>query len=109
MNAVLARAGLPAYLVHTSNPSVPNHLAASATAFVLVHALSLLVAADQWTEPPLDGPRSSSCTGRGMGFAQHSQARQSARPNRVYVVSLHVVTDGLFTSGSSPPRVATAQ
>jgi len=49
MNAVLVRAGLPVYLVHTSNPSVPNHLAASATAFALVHALFLLVAADQWT------------------------------------------------------------
>ena len=70
MNTVLARAGLPAYFVHTSYPSVPNHLAASATAFVLVHPLSLHVAAGQWTGPPLGGPRNPSRTGPGAGFAQ---------------------------------------
>ncbi len=79
MNTVLVQAGLPVYRVHTSNPSVPNHLAASATAFAFVHALSLLVTAGQWTGPPLGGPRSHSFLGPGARFAQRSQARQSAR------------------------------
>jgi len=51
MNTVLVPAGLPAYLAHTSNPSVPNHPATPATAFALVHAFSLLVAARQRTQP----------------------------------------------------------
>src|SRR5207244_5641320 len=108
MNTLLVRAGLPVYCAHTSNPSVPNHLAASAQAFVLVHSLSLLGTASQGTEPPSGGPRTLSCAGHGTGFAQRSQARQSARPNRVHYVSCHarhVVTDGLFTSGSSLPHV----
>ena len=107
MNALLVPAGLPAYCVHASNPSVPNHLATTATAFVLVHAFSLLVTADQWTEPPLGGSRSSSFQGLGLGFAQQSQARRSARPNRVHFVSClarHVVTDGFvhFRQLSTP-------
>lgn len=50
--------------------------------------------------------------GLDSGFAQRSQARRTTWLNRVYVASClacHVVTDGLFTSGSSPPRVATTQ
>ena len=87
MNAFLVPAGLPVYCVHTSNPSIPNHFAAPATAFAFVHALSLLVAAGQWTKPPRGGLRSLSFQGLGQGFAQRSQARRSARPNRVHVVS----------------------
>jgi len=101
MNTVLVWAGLPAYLVHTSNPSVPNHFAASATAFAFVHACFLLVAAGHWTGPPSGGPREFPFRGLGMGFAQRSQARQSARPNRVYFVSCssHVT---LLRTGCSP-------
>ncbi len=87
MNTLLVPAGLPAYFVHTSNLSVPNHLATPATAFVLVHALSLLVAAGQGTEPPLGDSGALPLLGLGQGFAQHSQARRSARPNRVHFVS----------------------
>jgi hypothetical protein len=86
MNAVLAPAGLPVYLVHTSNPSVPNHPTAPATAFALVHAFSLLVAAGQRTWPPRGGPRNYSFQGLDRGFAQRSQSRRTAWPNRVYVV-----------------------
>src|SRR6266705_4765956 len=112
MNTVRVPTGLPVYFVHTSNPSVPNHLAAPATAFALVHASSLLVVAGQWTLTVLAASGKCSHAGLGPGFAQRSQARRSAWPNRVYVVSClscHVITDGLFTSGSSPPRVATTQ
>src|SRR2546430_14409408 len=112
MNTVLVPTGLPVYLVHTSNPSVPNHPAAPATAFALVHAFGLLVAACQRTLHSVEGRGSSSHRGHGAGFAQRSQARRSAWPNRVYDVSCstwHAITDELFTSGSSPPRVATTQ
>src|SRR5437879_4216407 len=105
MNTVLSLRGLPASLVHTSNPSVPNHSAAPATSFALVHSWSLFVAAYRLTEPLWDGPRLVASVGLGAGFAQRSQARRSAQPNRVYFVSClscHVITDGLFTSGSSP-------
>src|SRR6266851_3912876 len=110
MNTVLSQAGLPAYLVHASNPSVPNHPTAPATAFVLVHASFLLLAAGQRTLPVGAGRGNPSHQGLGRGFAQRSQARRSAWPNRVYCVSClscHCVTDGLFTSGSLPPRVTT--
>ncbi len=40
----------------------------------------------------------------GPGFALRSQARQSARPNRV-----RVPTDDFFTSCCSPPRLAATQ
>src|SRR6266536_2313199 len=109
MNAVLVPSGLPAYRVHTSNPSVPTHPAAPTTSFALVHACSLFVAVGQRTESPCGDSRSRSFVGLGPGFAQRSQARRSAWLYRVYVASClacHVVTDGLFTSGSSPPRVA---
>src|ERR1043165_1704169 len=106
MNTALVPTGLPAYLVHASNPSVPNHPAAPATAFALVHAFLPLVAACQRTLLSFQSRGSSSHRGHGAGFAQRSQARRSAWPNRVYDVSCsacHVVTDGLFTSGSFPP------
>ena len=47
----------------------------------------------------------------GADFAQHSQARPLVWPYRVYVVHsfMNGVTDWQFTSGSSPPRVATTQ
>src|SRR5437868_4305510 len=98
MNTVLVPSGLPAYLVHTSNPSVPNHPAAPATAFVLVHAFGLLVAAAQRTLSSVEGRGMDSHGGHGAGFAQRSQARRSAWPNRVYDVSCstcHSITDGL--------------
>ena len=49
MNTVLTPAVLPVYFDPTSNPSVPNHEAAPTTAFVLVHAWFLPVAACQPT------------------------------------------------------------
>jgi len=70
----------------------------------------LLVAASQRTLRPLGRRGSISHGGHGTGFAQSLQARRSVWPNRVHDVSCdHFVTDGLFTSGSSPPRVATTQ
>ena len=39
MNSVLSPAGLPAYLVLTSNPSVPNHSTAPVPPFGFVHLL----------------------------------------------------------------------
>jgi hypothetical protein len=80
MNTVWSTASLPVYLVHTSNPSVPNHPATPATAFCL------LVAAGQRTRPK--GRGKSSHGGHGAGFAQRSQARRSAWSNRVYDVSI---------------------
>src|SRR5439155_9400426 len=68
------------------------------TAFALVHALALLVAAGQWTLPSVESRGSNSHRGHGAGFAQRSQARRSAWPNRVYVVSCstcHAITDGV--------------
>ena len=111
MNTVLTPTGLPVYFVPTSNPSVPNHLATPATAFVLVHAFLLSVTAGQGTLPSDEGRGNLSHVGYAKGFAQQAQARRLTRPNRVYVVSCidHFVTDGLFTSGSSQPRVATTQ
>src|SRR5947207_13876173 len=82
MNTVLVPTGLPVYLVHTSNPSVPNHPAAPATAFALVHALALLVAAGQWTLPSVESRGSNSHRGHGAGFAQRSQARRSRSEER---------------------------
>jgi hypothetical protein len=49
MNTVLTPAVLPVYFVPTSNPSVPNHETAPTTAFALVHAFLLPVAACQPT------------------------------------------------------------
>ena len=77
MNAGLSSRGLPAYLVHTSNPSVPNHSTAPAPAFLLVHALGLLGTASHWTLRHRRHRGISSHPGHGLGFAQHSQARQS--------------------------------
>jgi hypothetical protein len=112
MNTVLTPAGLPAYLAHMSNPSVPNHPTAPAPAFGSIHFLSLLGTASRWTLSLSRGTGKFSPMGHGLGFASNTQARRSAWPNRIYVVSgssCHVVTDGLFTSGSSLPRVATMQ
>src|SRR3989441_10775278 len=112
MNTVLVPTGLPVVLVHASSPSGPNHPAAPATAFALVHAFALLVAAGQRTLPSNGSRGKSSPGGHGAGFAQRSQARRSARPNRAYDVACstcHAITDGLFNSGSFPPRVATTQ
>src|SRR5213592_1744440 len=112
MNTVLVPTGLPVFPLLTSPPSVPAHPAAPATAFALVHAFGLLVAAGQRTLLSVENRGNSSHGGLGAGFAQRSQARRSAWPNRVYVVSCstcHAITDGLFTSGSFPPRVATTQ
>src|SRR5207244_12597877 len=103
---------LPAYRAHTSTPSLPNPPTAPTTTFSLVHALCLFVVAGHWTESLGRDSRIVSSPGHGVGFAQRSQARRSAWLYRVYVASClacHVVTDGLFTSGSSPPRVATTQ
>src|SRR5438132_11584212 len=112
MNTVLVPTGLPVYLVHTSNPSVPNPPAAPATAFALVHAFALLVAAGQRTLPSSESRGKISHGGHGAGFAQRSQARRSAWPNRVYDVSCstcQAITDGLLTSGRPPPPVAPPQ
>src|SRR5258706_3904406 len=112
MNAVLVPSGLPAYRVHSSNPSVPTHPAAPTTTFSLVHAFVLFVAAGQWTGSPCGDPRIRSFVGLGPGFAQRSQARRSAWLYRVFVASCltcHVVSGGVFTSRSSPPRVSPTQ
>jgi hypothetical protein len=77
MNSVLTPVGLPAYLLHTSNPSVPNHSSAAATAFSFVHASFLLVTAGHWTLPLSRHRRISPFQGLDQGFAQRSQARQS--------------------------------
>jgi len=112
MNTVLVPLGLPVYLVHTSNPSVPNHPTAPTSAFALVHPLCLLGVAGQRTLSAKTGRGRCSHLGYGRGFAQRSQARRSVWPNRIYFVSCstcHLITDGLFTSGCFPPRVATTQ
>src|SRR5207245_11636772 len=110
MNTVLSPTSLPAYLDHASNPSVSNHPAAPARAFVFVHALFLLRAAGQRTLPVVSSRGNLSHQGLGRGFAQRSQARRSAWPNRVDVaswLSCNCVPDGLFIFGSFPPSVAT--
>src|SRR6266513_5790387 len=63
-------AGLPAYLDHASNPSVSNHPAAPARAFVFVHALFLLRTAGQRTLPAVASRGNLSHQGLGRGFAQ---------------------------------------
>src|SRR6266536_2875011 len=104
MNTVLSPAGLPAYLGHASNPSVSNHPAAPARAFVFVHALFLLRAAGQRTMRVVASRGNVSQLGLGRGFAQRSQARRSAWPNRVYVAScLH---DTALRTGCSPPAAS---
>ena len=103
--SLLISSTLPTLLSPTTPPS-------PTTSFALVHALGLFVVAGHWTESVVPDSRMGSSTGHGPGFAQRSQARRSTWLNRVYVASClacHVVTDGLFTSGSSPPRVATTQ
>jgi hypothetical protein len=76
MNAVLVPVGLPVYLVHTSNPSVPNHPTTPTTAFAFVQFSCLLVAAGQRTLPVDAGRGMQSHKGHGTGFAQRSQARR---------------------------------
>ena len=72
MNTVLSPAGLPAYLAHMSNPSVPNHPAAPAPAFDSIHVFSLLGTASQRTLPLSSGTGIFSPLGHGLGFALHS-------------------------------------
>jgi hypothetical protein len=77
MNTVLTPTDLPVYFVPTSNPSVPNHDAASTTAFALVHALLLTVTARQPTLGRILAQRDCSHLGLGGGFAPPSQSRQA--------------------------------
>ena len=68
-------------------------------------------ASQRTRSPGVDRGRSSHL-GLGLDFAQPWQARRSAWPNQVHIASLshfRFVTDRWFTSGSSPPRVATTQ
>ena len=102
--SLLVAYSLPTLLSPTTPPPPSCHLGSS----------TVLSAQDGRPLGPVAGghQRDFSPMGLGPGFAQRSQARQLAWPNRVHFVSCascHVVTDGLFTSGSSPPRVATTQ
>jgi hypothetical protein len=104
-------------------PFRPQPLAAPAPAFAPVHTSCLLVAASQKTLPAGRGTTSPQGSWPGLGsprktrfawvtFTPQAQARRSALLNRVDDRSrptCHVVTDGSFTSGHSPPRVATTQ
>ena len=111
MNTALSPAGLPAYFAHTSGHSVSNHPPVRPRLSV-VHCFSqhadLVPLADLASGR---GPSRSGGLGYGTDFAQRSQARPTVWPNRVHVVSSldSFVTDWQFTSGSSPPRVATTQ
>src|SRR5258705_13335719 len=75
------RAGLPTYFATPSCRSVPNHGGCLAIA-----------------SPPRQRVQ------RVSDFAMNEQARRSSPPNRV-----RHPTDRQFTSGCSPPRLATTQ
>ena len=105
---LLVPVGLPACNVTTSNPSVPNHPATPILPFGLVHRS---LCSGWQTLLPCRFVPTEGCLPHGLG----SRLRTALAGSPVGVAEsdsrcvVHVVTDGLFTSGSSPPRVATTQ
>src|SRR5213593_3285362 len=101
MNSVLVPAGLPVYLVHTSNPSVPSHPAPQPR-----HLLSFRLLLCSW--PQSRGPGFGTKT-EGLSLiwvmerASHSARRLAGRLGRIGFTLCHVCHATLLRTGCSPP------
>ena len=104
LNSVLVPMGLPVYLVHTSNPSVPNHPIVPTTAFVLVHSLFLLVVASQGT---LSARQTEGIAPTWvMARASLSARRLAGRCGRIGFTLCHGFHVTSLRTGCSPPAAS---
>lgn len=98
--------GLPAYLVSTSNPSVLNHSTTPAPPFFFFVPFMLSFC----TGRPASGPSRRVTTEGSLPSRSWPGLRTAPAVSPVGVAEsgsrcvVHFVTDGLFTSGSSPPQ-----